>query len=46
MSKSIIKKVSKGKTQNRVTIPKEWSFDYVRIEPLEILRRKKREKKK
>ena len=45
MTKPIIKKVSKGKTQNRVTIPKEWSFDYVKIEPLEILRRRSKNDK-
>ena len=31
----IIKKVSKGKNQNRVTLPKNWKSDYVILRPME-----------
>lgn len=32
----VIKKVSRGKNQNRVTIPKEWKSDYVALKQVEL----------
>lgn len=32
----IIRKVSKGKLQDRITIPKELNAEYVRLEKLEL----------
>lgn len=40
----IIRKVSKGRLQDRVTIPKEMNADYVRLEKLEMNIFKAREK--
>ena len=35
MQDVVIRKVSKGKTQHRVTLPKKWKSDYVAIKPIE-----------
>ena len=40
----IIRKVSKGKIQDRVTIPKDMKADYVRLEKLEVNVLKARDK--
>jgi hypothetical protein len=40
----IIRKVSKGRLQDRVTIPKDLKADYVRLEKLEINVFKSRDK--
>lgn len=40
----IIRKVSKGRLQDRVTIPKELKADYVQLQKLEVNVFKSREK--
>lgn len=32
----LIKRISKGKNQNRVTIPRGWKADYVALKPMEF----------
>lgn len=44
MTQPVIKKISRGRTQNRVTVPRAWSSEYVRIEPLKFDSKKLRVK--